>query len=88
MFGRQTMGQALPAVTKGLPNGDTLMYVLGDFVTSKGRRLEGLGVIPDQLVPIDRRALAAGRDLELEAALRWIDQQGRGSADATRPGKM
>ena len=88
VFGRQTMGQALPAVTKGLPNGDTLMYVLGDFVTSKGRRLEGLGVIPDQLVPIDRRALAAGRDLELEAALRWIDQQARGRGGTTRPGKM
>ena len=88
VFGRKTMGQALPAVTKGLPNGDTLMYVLGDFVTSKGRRLEGLGVIPDQVVPIDRRALAAGRDLELEAALRWIDQQGRGIGDAIGPGKM
>jgi carboxyl-terminal processing protease len=81
VFGRRTMGQALPAVTKGLPNGDTLMYVLGDFVTSKGRRLEGLGVIPDQVVPLDRRALATGRDLELEAALRWIDQQGRGRGD-------
>jgi carboxyl-terminal processing protease len=82
------MGQALPAVTKGLPNGDTLMYVLGDFVTSKGRRLEGIGVIPDQIVPIDRRALAAGRDLELEAALRWIDQQGRGAGGGTMADKM
>jgi carboxyl-terminal processing protease len=77
VFGRQTMGQALPAVTKGLPNGDTLMYVLGDFVTSKGRRLEGVGVVPDQAVRIDRRALAEGRDPDLEAALQWIDQQGR-----------
>jgi carboxyl-terminal processing protease len=88
VFGRKTMGQALPAVTKSLPNGDTLMYVLGDFVTSKGRRLEGTGVIPDQVVPMDRRALAAGRDLELEAALRWIDQQNRGPGDETPPGKM
>src|SRR5205823_6055461 len=26
IFGRQTMGEALPAVTKRLPNGDVLMY--------------------------------------------------------------
>jgi carboxyl-terminal processing protease len=78
VFGRQTMGQALPAVTKSLPNGDTLMYVLGDFVTSKGRRLEGEGVLPDEVVPLDVRALAAGRDPVLEAALRWIDRQAGG----------
>jgi carboxyl-terminal processing protease len=79
VFGRQTMGQALPAVTKLLPNGDTLMYVLGDFVTSSGRRLEGAGVLPDQVVPLDVRALAAGRDPVLDAALRWIDRQPGGS---------
>lgn len=78
VFGRQTMGQALPAVTKSLPNGDTLMYVLGDFVTSKGRRLEGDGVLPDQVVPLDVRALAAGRDPVLDAALRWVDRQAGG----------
>jgi carboxyl-terminal processing protease len=65
-------------VTKSLPNGDTLMYVLGDFVTSKGRRLEGDGVLPDQVVPLDVRALAEGRDPVLDAALRWIDRPAGG----------
>ncbi|HKV99450.1 MAG TPA: S41 family peptidase [Vicinamibacterales bacterium] len=73
IFGRQTMGQALPASTKQLPNGDVLMYALSDFVTSTGRRLEGAGVVPDEAQPLSVEALAAGRDLALEAALRWID---------------
>lgn len=75
VFGRQTMGQALPASVRRLPNGDLLMYAVGDFVTATGRRLEGEGVLPDQVVPLSLEALRAGRDTTLEAALRWIDSQ-------------
>jgi C-terminal processing protease CtpA/Prc len=49
------------------------MYAVSDFVTSTGRRLEGEGVVPDEVQPLSIEALAAGRDLALEAALRWID---------------
>ena len=73
IFGRQTMGQALPASTKLLANGDVLMYAMSDFVTSTGQRLEGVGVVPDETQPLSIDALTAGRDLALEAALRWID---------------
>ncbi len=74
VFGRQTMGQALPAATRRLANGDVLMHVLGDFVTPTGVRLEGRGVIPDELVPLSLDALRAGRDPALDAALLWIDR--------------
>ncbi len=80
VFGRQTMGQVLPASTKKLPNGDVLMYAIGDFVTSTGQRLEGVGVIPDEVIPLSIPALAAGRDEALEAALRWIDTRAGGVA--------
>ena len=73
VFGRQTMGQALPAVTKRLPSGDVFMYALGDFTTSNGRSLEGAGVIPDVAIPLLPRQLLAGRDPDLEAALAWFD---------------
>lgn len=73
VFGQQTAGQALPASTRRLANGDLLMYVVGDFVTSTGRRLEGDGVRPDEVVPLAIKDLRAGRDAALEAALRWID---------------
>lgn len=74
VFGRQTMGQALPAMTKRLSSGDVLMYVLGDFVTSTGQRLEGGGVMPDEVVPLSAASLGDGRDPTLEAALAWIDK--------------
>lgn len=73
VFGRQTSGQALPALTKRLPNGDALMYVVGDFVTSAGRPLEGEGVVPDEVVALTPEAFATSRDPDLEAALRWLD---------------
>jgi carboxyl-terminal processing protease len=73
IFGRQTMGQALPALTKRLPSGDVLMYVIGNFETATGRSLEGEGVIPDETVPLTIPGLSAGRDEALEAALRWLE---------------
>jgi carboxyl-terminal processing protease len=68
------MGQALPAVTKELPDGDVLLYAVGDFSTSTGRTLEGHGVVPDEVVPLSPEQLAAGRDSALDAALAWIDR--------------
>lgn len=73
IFGRQTMGQVLPALTRRLANGDLLMYAIGDFVTSNGRRLEGEGVRPDVTIPLSLAELRTGKDATLEAALRWLD---------------
>jgi carboxyl-terminal processing protease len=74
VFGRQTMGQALPASTRTLPNGDVLLHVVGDFVTPDGRSLEGRGVVPDQTVPVSVASLASGRDADMDAALAWFDR--------------
>ncbi len=71
IFGRRTAGQALPATTKRLENGDVLLYAVGDFVTGTGQRIEGIGVIPDEEIPIDPARLAAGFDAET-AAIAWI----------------
>lgn len=75
IFGRQSMGQALPASTRTLTNGDVLMYAVGDFVTSTGHRLEGEGVTPEESQPLSIEALQAGHDLSIQAALRWIDSK-------------
>jgi carboxyl-terminal processing protease len=72
VFGTTSMGQALPASMKQLSNGDVLLYAIGDFVTSTGVRLEGRGVIPDEVVPLTPESLAAGHDAE-DAARNWID---------------
>lgn len=72
IFGGPSAGQALPAVVTKLPNGDRLMYVIGDFAGPDGARVEGNGVTPDEATPLSRSALLAGRDRALDAAVRWI----------------
>lgn len=79
LFGTTTMGQALPASTRALANGDVLMYAVGDFVTSNGRRLEGAGVVPDVVAIPSRQSLAEGRDVVRDAALAWIDAAADGA---------
>ena len=74
VFGRTSMGAALPASTKRLSNGDVLEYVVGDFVTSRGRSLEGTGVVPDEAQPLTIASLARGEDAPVTAALAWIDR--------------
>jgi carboxyl-terminal processing protease len=78
IFGRTSMGQALPASTRRLANGDVLEYVVGDFVTSTGRSLEGRGVTPDEMQPLSIASLRAGHDDPLRTALAWIDRESRG----------
>jgi carboxyl-terminal processing protease len=72
IFGGPSAGQALPAVMTKLPNGDRLMYVIGDFAGPGGARVEGNGVTPDEATPLSRSALLAGRDEAFDAAVRWI----------------
>lgn len=74
VFGRTSMGQALPASTRRLVNGDVLEYAVGDFLTSRGRSLEGAGVVPDEAQPLSVATLATGVDAPLAAALAWIDR--------------
>jgi len=77
VFGERSMGQALPALFDRLPNGDVLIHAYGDFVTADGRRLEGRGVVPDEVVPLTRSDLLAGVDRPLAASLAWIDRTRR-----------
>ncbi|NJD11623.1 MAG: hypothetical protein FIB01_14710 [Gemmatimonadetes bacterium] len=72
VFGELTAGQALPALASKLPNGDVLMHAIADYLVVDGKRIEGRGVVPDQLLPLTFGDLAAGRDAPLQAALDWI----------------
>jgi len=71
VFGSLTAGQALPSVPEKLPNGDILYHAIANFVGPTGKPVEGDGVTPDQVVPIDRRALLRGTDSALDAAITW-----------------
>jgi carboxyl-terminal processing protease len=71
VFGSQTSGQALPSVPERLPNGDILYHAIADFLSPVGKPLEGAGVTPDEITPVTRRALLAGKDPARDAALAW-----------------
>lgn len=75
VFGRPTMGAALPSFIRKLPNGDRLQHAIADMRTPKGRRVEGRGVIPDKKVPLQPAKLFAGQDPVLDKAMQWLQRQ-------------
>ena len=72
VFGERTGGAALPSVIERLPSGDGFQYAFANYTSAGGRVLEGTGVVPDEVVPLTREALLAGRDAALDAAVKWI----------------
>lgn len=83
VFGQPTAGEALPSNVMRLPNGDGFLFVVADYVTSTGQRLEGHGVLPDETVAYDQEMLLAGKDPMIEAAVEWISDES--AKPATRP---
>ncbi len=72
IFGDTSAGMALPSGVTPLPSGDRLMYPTADFTDASGRRIEAVGVVPDQPASPTVEALRAGRDPAMDAALAWI----------------
>jgi carboxyl-terminal processing protease len=72
VFGEQSAGAALPAMMDRLPSGDVFVHAVADFTDPDGNRIEGAGVVPDEITPLTEKDLAAGKDAALEAAVRWI----------------
>jgi C-terminal processing protease CtpA/Prc len=73
VFGTKSAGMALPSLINKLPNGDVFQYAVADYVSTGGEKLEGRGVIPDQVVeykpPYDLP------DPVVDAAVKWIKSQ-------------
>ncbi|MEM1080783.1 MAG: S41 family peptidase [Pseudomonadota bacterium] len=80
VFGARSPGMALPAQMLPLPNGDRLMYAFADYIDGQGRRIEGVGVTPDEVVPLRRSELLQGQDPVIEAASRWLTEQAQQGA--------
>jgi len=56
-----------------------MLHAIADHLDSRGRRVEGRGVIPDEVIQLNIADLAAGRDAPLAAAIQWITTQPRRS---------
>lgn len=72
VFGQRSAGAALPALMQALPSGDVFVHAVADFTDPAGHRIEGSGVIPDELVPLTQSDLAHNIDAPLDVAVRWI----------------
>ena len=75
VIGRRTAGAVLASVFYPLPDGGRLQLSREDYVAPKGRRIEGNGVEPDITVTRTLADLRAGRDPELDAALRVLKER-------------
>ena len=72
VVGDTTAGAVLPSVFEVLPTGWTFQYVISDYRSPKNILIEGRGVQPDIKVATTRGDLLAGRDAQLEAAVKAI----------------
>lgn len=69
VVGERTGGRSLPAVWIKLETGAVMLYPVADFMTPKGTSLEGVGLEPDHIVALERKALLQGVDTQLQRAL-------------------
>jgi len=74
VFGQRSAGAALPALMHALPSGDVFVHAVADFTDPAGGRIEGAGVVPDELIPLTQQDLSKNIDAPLDAAVRWIAQ--------------
>lgn len=72
VFGERSATAALPALMQRLPSEDVFVHAVADFRDPSGGRIEGAGVIPDELVPLTQADLSNNVDAPLQAAIRWI----------------
>ncbi|MEP6707856.1 MAG: S41 family peptidase [Pyrinomonadaceae bacterium] len=86
VIGETSAGNTLPSTIRELPTGALFQYAFANYRTPGGTLLEGHGVLPDLQVKLSRRALLAGHDPQLEAAIRKLRPQ-RSAAVKIEPGR-
>lgn len=59
VVGEQTSGKGYYQVTYSLPDGSAVGLSIGKYYTPKGVSLEGVGITPDVVVPVDDETAAA-----------------------------
>lgn len=75
LVGMRTSGQVLGGANFGVGHNFTLRLPAAAWHTWKGDTLEGRGVLPDLTAHVDSALLAAGRDPQLEAAVRAVTER-------------
>ena len=72
IFGRPSMGAALPSKFVQISDTLTLQLPVAKFVSQDGYVIEGNGVIPDKTIAVDREDLINHKDPVMKEAVDWI----------------
>ena len=75
VIGRKTPGKVLLSYETALAGGGRLQLAIRDYRTERGRRLEGAGVPPDEMVPLRVADLRHGVDRDIERAMAILKQK-------------
>jgi carboxyl-terminal processing protease len=85
IIGRKSAGAVLASVFFSLPDGGELQLSRDDYLAPNGRRIENNGVEPDVVVTRTVDDLRAGRDPDMDAAVRILAGAPPRVARASRP---
>lgn len=69
IIGEKSAGMVSVGRSIGLPYGAEMKVTINEFLTAKGKKLEGVGVQPDIIAPFSREGILRGKDSQLEKAL-------------------
>ncbi len=72
VIGKQTAGKVLTMEIVELSEGALLIYPNSQTRTAGNRILEGIGVVPDINIGLTKRTLLKNRDIQIEAAIRYL----------------
>ena len=75
VIGRKSPGKVLLSYEIALGGGGRLQLAIRDYRTERGRRLEGAGVVPDEVLPLHVADLRNGVDRDMERALAILNKK-------------
>jgi carboxyl-terminal processing protease len=76
LLGQKTFGKGVVQTIYDLPGGSAIKVTTQRYVTPNGRDINKKGIEPNIVVPMDYRDVGiAGKDVQLQAALRYLKHQ-------------
>jgi len=85
ILGSNTSGSVAAAQVFGLPDGTGLQVTVFEILSSEGKPLNKVGVVPDEVIPPDPAAVAQGDDPVIARAVEILHDQGGRGAGANVP---
>jgi carboxyl-terminal processing protease len=85
VVGSNTSGSVAAAQVFGLPDGAGLQVTVFEILSSEGKPLNKIGVVPDEVIEPDPGAIALGQDPVLARAIEILREQGGGAPGAMVP---